>query len=38
VCVVFQWQKDKDGSLKRVPVYPEFLAEGKILLPPWMKK
>jgi branched-chain amino acid transport system substrate-binding protein len=38
VCVVFQWQKDKDGNLKRVPVYPEFLAEGKILLPPWMKK
>jgi len=38
VCVVFQWQKDKDGNLKRVPVYPEFLAEGKIMLPPWMKK
>jgi branched-chain amino acid transport system substrate-binding protein len=37
VCVVFQWQKDKDGKLVRVPVYPEFLAEGKILLPPWMK-
>jgi branched-chain amino acid transport system substrate-binding protein len=37
VCVVFQWQKGKDGVLKRVPVYPEFLAEGKILLPPWMK-
>jgi len=38
VCVVFQWQKGKDGVLKRVPVYPEFLAEGKIQLPPWMKK
>lgn len=38
VCVVFQWQKDNDGNLKRVPVYPEFLAEGKVLLPPWMKK
>jgi len=32
VCVIFQWQKGK-----RVPVYPPFLAEGKILLPPWMK-
>jgi branched-chain amino acid transport system substrate-binding protein len=38
VCVVFQWQKGKDGILKRVPIYPEFLAEGKVLLPPWMKK
>ena len=38
VCVVFQWQKDKAGNLKRVPVYPEFLAEGKVLMPPWMKK
>lgn len=38
VCVVFQWQKGKDGNLKRVPVYPEFLAEGKVQLPPWMKK
>jgi branched-chain amino acid transport system substrate-binding protein len=38
VCVVFQWQKGKDGVLRRVPVYPEFLAEGKIQLPPWMKK
>jgi branched-chain amino acid transport system substrate-binding protein len=32
ICVVFQWQKGE-----RVPVYPPFLAEGKILLPPWMK-
>lgn len=32
VCVVFQWQKGK-----RVPVYPKFLAEAKIQLPPWMK-
>jgi branched-chain amino acid transport system substrate-binding protein len=37
VCVVFQWQKGADGTLRRVPVYPDFLAEGKILLPPWMK-
>jgi branched-chain amino acid transport system substrate-binding protein len=37
VSVVFQWQK-KDGKLVRVPVYPSFLAEGKIKLPPWMKK
>jgi branched-chain amino acid transport system substrate-binding protein len=33
VCVVFQWQKGK-----RVPIYPAFLAEAKIALPPWMKK
>ena len=33
VCVVFQWQKGK-----RVPIYPAFLAEGKVALPPWMKK
>ena len=32
ICVVFQWQKGK-----RVPIYPEFLAEGKIQLPSWMK-
>jgi branched-chain amino acid transport system substrate-binding protein len=32
VCVVFQWQKGE-----RVPVYPAFLAEKKIELPPWMK-
>jgi branched-chain amino acid transport system substrate-binding protein len=32
VCVVFQWKKGE-----RVPVYPAFLAEGKIELPPWMK-
>jgi branched-chain amino acid transport system substrate-binding protein len=38
VSVVFQWQKDKTGELRRVPVYPDFLAEGKIQLPPWMKK
>jgi len=37
VAVVFQWQKDKKGQLIRVPVYPDFVAEGKILLPPWMK-
>ena len=33
VCVVFQWQKGK-----RVPIYPKFLAEAKIQLPPRMKK
>ncbi len=32
VCVVFQWQKGV-----RVPIYPAFLAEGKLELPPWMK-
>jgi len=37
VAVVFQWQKDEKGELVRVPVYPEFLAEGKIMLPPWMR-
>lgn len=38
VCSVFQWQKDASGKLVRVPVYPKFLAEGEIQLPPWMKK
>ena len=38
VCVIFQWQKDKSGNLRRVPVYPNFLAEGKIQLPAHMKK
>lgn len=38
VCVVFQWQKGKDGKLVRVPIYPSFLAEGKVLLPPSMTK
>ncbi len=38
VCVIFQWQKDNSGKLRRVPVYPGFLAEGKIQLPPHMKK
>jgi branched-chain amino acid transport system substrate-binding protein len=37
VAVVFQWQKDKTGTLIRVPIYPDFVAEGKVLLPPWMK-
>jgi branched-chain amino acid transport system substrate-binding protein len=37
VCVVFQWQNDEKGNLVRVPVFPEFLAEGKVILPPWMK-
>jgi len=38
VCVIFQWQKDESGKIRRVPVYPDFLAEGKIMLPPWMVK
>ncbi len=33
ICNVFQWQNGK-----RVPVYPPVIAEGKILLPSWMKK
>lgn len=33
VGTVFQWQKGK-----RVVVYPDKIAAGKILLPPWMKK
>jgi branched-chain amino acid transport system substrate-binding protein len=37
IAVVFQWQKDKTGQLVRVPIYPDFLAEGKVMLPPWMK-
>jgi branched-chain amino acid transport system substrate-binding protein len=37
IAVVFQWQKDKSGQLVRVPIYPDFVAEGKIILPPWMK-
>jgi len=37
VAVVFQWQKTNAGNLERVPVYPGFLSEGKIMLPPWMK-
>lgn len=32
VCVVFQWQKGE-----RIPIYPTFLAEGSVQLPPWMK-
>jgi branched-chain amino acid transport system substrate-binding protein len=38
VCTVFQWQKGADGELKRVPVYPPFLAEGEIKLPAEMGK
>ncbi|MFH0786514.1 MAG: ABC transporter substrate-binding protein [Pseudomonadota bacterium] len=33
VGTIFQWQKGK-----RVVVYPDKIAAGKILLPPWMKK
>jgi branched-chain amino acid transport system substrate-binding protein len=33
VGTIFQWQ-DK----KRVVVFPESIATGKILLPPWMEK
>ncbi len=36
-CVVFQWQKDSQGNLIRVPVFPDVVAEGKVILPPWMK-
>lgn len=37
MCVVFQWQKDSAGNLVRVPVFPDVVAEGKVILPPWMK-
>jgi branched-chain amino acid transport system substrate-binding protein len=33
LCLAYQWQ---DG--KQVPIYPPAVAEGKVLLPPWMKK
>ncbi len=33
VGTIFQWQKGK-----RVVVYPDKIATGQILLPPWMKK
>jgi branched-chain amino acid transport system substrate-binding protein len=33
LCLAYQWQ---DG--KQVPIYPPSIAEGKVLLPPWMKK
>jgi branched-chain amino acid transport system substrate-binding protein len=32
VCFSYQWQKGK-----MVPIYPPSVAEGKVLLPPWMK-
>ena len=32
VCLSYQWQKGK-----MVPIYPPSVAEGKVLLPPWMK-
>lgn len=32
VCLSYQWQKGK-----MVPIYPPSVAEGKIILPPWMK-
>jgi branched-chain amino acid transport system substrate-binding protein len=32
LCLAYQWQ---DG--KMVPIYPPTIAEGKVLLPPWMK-
>jgi branched-chain amino acid transport system substrate-binding protein len=38
VSCVFQWQQGADGNLKRVPIYPAFLAEGEIKLPPTMGK
>ncbi|MGD8387663.1 MAG: hypothetical protein PVG49_11020, partial [Desulfobacteraceae bacterium] len=33
VGTILQWQDEK-----RVVVYPESIATGEILLPPWMKK
>ena len=33
VGTIFQWQAGK-----RVVVFPQSIATGKILLPPWMKK
>jgi branched-chain amino acid transport system substrate-binding protein len=33
VGTIFQWQ-----AAKRVVVFPESIATGKVLLPPWMKK
>lgn len=33
VGTIFQWQAEK-----RVVVFPESIATGKVLLPPWMKK
>lgn len=33
VCFSYQWQKGKC-----VPIHPASVAEGKVLLPPWMKK
>ncbi|MEJ2716123.1 MAG: ABC transporter substrate-binding protein [Deltaproteobacteria bacterium] len=38
LCTNFQWQKDSKGKLKRVPVYPPYVAEGKLQLPQNMKK
>jgi len=32
LCLAYQWQKGK-----MVPIYPPSIAEGKVLLPPWMK-
>jgi branched-chain amino acid transport system substrate-binding protein len=32
VCLSYQWQKGR-----MVPIYPPSIAEGKVLLPPWMK-
>ena len=32
LCLAYQWQ---DG--KMVPIYPPSIAEGKVILPPWMK-
>jgi branched-chain amino acid transport system substrate-binding protein len=32
VCLAYQWL---DG--KMVPIYPPAVAEGKVILPPWMK-
>jgi len=33
LCLAYQWQDDG----KMVPIYPPSVAEGKVVLPPWMK-
>ncbi len=33
VCLAYQWLNGK-----MVPIYPPAVAEGKVVLPPWMKK
>jgi branched-chain amino acid transport system substrate-binding protein len=33
VCLAYQWLNGK-----MIPIYPPAIAEGKVVLPPWMKK